>query len=185
MPPVADDVVAAEAEAEPVPECDAEALAAALSQGMSVFDYETSQSPADLFMSSTAVVRGQLLWATPELMDRIEGTNLAIKHRVTATPGLNQIDMISVLWTPATIVPEGFGPSTDEAIGVSFLAFVGDQIEPTGAWPVQLEGFWIACDDSSPAVPVLLDPREADWTGFKGNEPTLETLWDAAVSGDG
>lgn len=162
----------------PLAECNATDLAKSLSQGMPTFDYDATKSPGDLAKRSSAVVRGQLIQA----MQVEGGTSIVVKSGQAIGPDAETTEVIN-LWTPATIAPEGL-------LNIEFVAFLtGETVtSPTGgapAWSTYLEGFWIACGDTSPAISVLAEPIEDGWDAIEADGVTLDELWLVANFPDG
>ncbi len=133
------------------PGCDATRLAEALSRGMVAPSSPTRANPTFFAELSPYIVRGQLIEANP----RDGGTRILVKPRqVINKPGVEPIQRFDALWTPAIDPPSGI-------LDGNFVAFLTGERTEAG-WVTRLDGFWVGCDDTSPAVSVLNRTSDAD-----------------------
>ncbi len=155
---------------DPPAECVATELAASLGRGLPTFDYEPSESARALALASPRAVRGQLLDAHPA----DGGTILDVKILDALGPDGERIDEPLTIWTPAR-VPEG------ELNGDVVAFFTGSLMDGgRRAWAVDIEGLWVACDTTSPAVSVIVEPTGAGWEELLAAGVSLDELWEIA-----
>lgn len=155
-------------------DCDPLAVADSLSQGLPTFDFDATESVADLVSRSPIIVRGQLIEATAAS----GGTRILVKTGLQIEPEREPEtarSRVVNLWTPATVAPT-------DLLFVDFVAFLtGEQVTVGNggdpAWATHLEGLWIACGNDSPAVSVLFAPIGEGWNAINEGGVTLDDLW--------
>ncbi|MEZ5246571.1 MAG: hypothetical protein R2707_15845 [Acidimicrobiales bacterium] len=142
-----------EAPAEPV-SCDSFGAARALTEVGITYDYEPSDSMADLAAASRVVVRGRIAWisagdaeGSDVVVLSVEVDELALDRRgdqaveqITA----GEIMSIVVSYNPSHV---GFGTIRDAIeLGTGVVAFLGP-VTPDGFRRPHLEGLWLGCGE--------------------------------------
>ena len=154
--------------ATPPPECDTGALAASLRQGMPEPDYQPTESLDELIAQSEGIVRGQLVAAREGL------GGIVIDFKPSGYLGAADTPPSAVI-SAARVAPAG------ELTGnvIAFLAgepVLDPQRPDVQVWHVAVEGLWVACDDTSPAVSVQAEPGGGWWDPL-GGTVSLDELW--------
>ena len=142
-------------EAPPEPaSCDAFGAARALTEVGITYDYEPSDSMADLAASSRVVVRGRVagvvdvdVEGTDVAVLRVEVDELALDRRSDnaldrIAPG--EIVSVGVSYNPSEVDFDTMRDAID--LGTGVVAFLGPATPGGFRWP-HLEGMWLGCGD--------------------------------------
>lgn len=145
---------------------------------MITYDYEPSESPADLAFRVDLVAR-------PRVVSRVSVDGDWIILELGSVEVLQDHRREGAAPTVVSIYAGGVGlpggpPSVDDLSGIEVLVFAHEWDAAPGGLVADIQGLWLACGDTGPAVSVVVTPLGEDWQ----QATTLGALQDAIPDGD-